>query len=179
MCLRWVVLKPSCNLLCSIVSHFVRDVPRRALLENSLEVFFIWTGFKAVRKETTSFPRNAQCNRSTTFAFWKNLARRYVPYLPEALFGYGVRHQPTSNSLCSRDVRRFLVRGHLASDLGCEVRNRIEVTLEKLRSADAIVQNRTIYKDLRIQLRALQSRDWFRDVAIICSCGSSFMQYFS
>jgi len=70
--------------------------------------------------------------------------------------GFGINLLQT---LCSRDVRRFLVPGHLASDLGCEVRNRIEVTLEKLRSVDAIIQNRTIYKDLRIQLRALQSRD--------------------
>lgn len=126
----------------SVVSHLAENIPRRALLENSL-VFFTWTGFKpAVRKDgelsakRLMQPLDARLLKEFGPAMYTIVSAR-------GLFGYG-RHQRAPNSLCSRDVRHLLVAGHFVSDLGCEVRNRVEVTLEKLKSVDATIQNRTV-----------------------------------
>lgn len=122
----------------------MRDTLRRALLENLLEVFFILDRFQAgCQKRRRAFREtlNAPLD-GAMFAFWKNLARRYVPYLPEACSDT-VGHQPASNSLCSRDV--FLVAGHFASDLECEICDRIEVTYWRNREEQMLpAKNRTM-----------------------------------
>lgn len=112
-----------------VVSHFVRDILRRALLENLLEVFFTWTGFKPGGQKRRAFrePLDDICllkefGMAGMYRICLRLIRSATNLPPK--------------SLCSRDVRH-LVAGHFASDLRYEIRNRIEATLEKSRRADA------------------------------------------